>query len=197
MIFRYPEYRNQRRHGPEGYENYGSYRPWLRDEFDFRCVYCLKRESLGSLTGEFELDHFHPQWIRPDLSINYHNLVYACARCNAVKGIKSIPDPFRVLVSNRMIVRQDGIVVPNDLQASYLIDILDLNCPRLVDWRILWMRILELANQHDEHLRKKILGYPDRLEDLSKLKPPFNSLPDGIRQSCFARRQRGELQEAY
>ncbi len=44
MIFDYPEPRLERIHGPAGYSTYESFRPWLRDEFTFRCVYCLKRE---------------------------------------------------------------------------------------------------------------------------------------------------------
>ncbi len=42
--FTYPPPVTERRHGPGGYVDYGSYRPWLRDEFVFRCVYCLNRD---------------------------------------------------------------------------------------------------------------------------------------------------------
>ena len=59
-MFDYPESRSERIHGPAGYATYESFRPWLRDEFTFRCVYCLKRETWGQVTGEFELDHFQP-----------------------------------------------------------------------------------------------------------------------------------------
>ncbi len=85
VIFDYPESRSERIHGPAGYASYESYRPWLRDEFTFRCVYCLKRETWGQVTGEFELDHFQPQSLAPHLSLDYFNLVYACRRCNSVK----------------------------------------------------------------------------------------------------------------
>ena len=37
-IFEYTHTIHSRRHGPLGYLNYSSYRPWLRDEFQFRCV---------------------------------------------------------------------------------------------------------------------------------------------------------------
>ena len=43
-LFAYPRELHERRHGPLGYLDYGDYRPWLRDEFQFRCVYCLCRE---------------------------------------------------------------------------------------------------------------------------------------------------------
>ena len=52
MIFDYPDQRNEQRHGPSGYASYEPCRPWLRDEFDFRCVYCLKRETWGQVTGD-------------------------------------------------------------------------------------------------------------------------------------------------
>src|ERR1700682_3612702 len=42
--FAYPSEPHQRKHGPAGYTNYEEYKPWLRDEFTFRCVYCLERE---------------------------------------------------------------------------------------------------------------------------------------------------------
>jgi hypothetical protein len=44
MAFIYPHHPHVRRHSPRGYRDYRSYKPWLRDEFDFRCVYCLWRE---------------------------------------------------------------------------------------------------------------------------------------------------------
>lgn len=42
--FAYTSTPHQRRHGPSGYDSYEAYKPWLRDEFVFRCVYCLERE---------------------------------------------------------------------------------------------------------------------------------------------------------
>jgi hypothetical protein len=42
--FRYPAAPHARRHGPQGYADAESYRPWLRDEFAFRCIYSLFRE---------------------------------------------------------------------------------------------------------------------------------------------------------
>ena len=51
--FNYPETPHTRRHGPQGYAGYDSFRPWLRDEFSFCCVYCLVREQWGRVSGEF------------------------------------------------------------------------------------------------------------------------------------------------
>lgn len=50
MPFRFAAAPHVRKHGPGGYEMYQSYKDWLRDEFTFRCVYCLEREH-GIPTG--------------------------------------------------------------------------------------------------------------------------------------------------
>src|SRR5437899_27226 len=82
-----------RRHGPRGYTNYTSFRPWLRDEFAFRCVYCLLREQWGRTLGSFDLDHFLPTAHYPRRRGTYDNLLYCCARCNVAKADAVIPDP--------------------------------------------------------------------------------------------------------
>ena len=46
-------------------------------------------------------------------------------------------------------------------------------------------------------LYKELMGYPRRLPDLSTLRPRGNTRPEGIRQSYFERRKRGELPEVY
>ena len=91
--FRYRGQALIRRHGPAGYKDYRSYRPWLRDEFAFRCVYCLVREQWGRMTGEFDLDHFLPQVTHPAQAVEYDNLLYACGTCNLRKGAGLLPDP--------------------------------------------------------------------------------------------------------
>jgi hypothetical protein len=57
LIFDYSQPQEERRHGPANYAAYESYRPWLRDEFDFRCVYCLKRETWCEILGRFYRDN--------------------------------------------------------------------------------------------------------------------------------------------
>ena len=56
--FTYPVEPHLRRHGPQGYADVVSDRPWLRDEFAFRCVYCLLREQWGSCTALLTLSSF-------------------------------------------------------------------------------------------------------------------------------------------
>ncbi len=184
MIFDYPNPRSHRRHSPLGYLDYSSFRPWLRDEFAFRCVYCLKREAWGQVTGEFDLDHFQPQAIRPELTVQYENLVYACRRCNGVKASSTIDDPFTVLVEGRIRSLPDGTVLSRDHAAKRIELILDLNSPRMIEWRHLWTRIIALAKSNDSELFNLLTRVPIDLPDLSVLKPPGgNARPEGIAES--------------
>lgn len=80
--FAYPSSPHVRRHGPRGWKDYQRYRPWLRDEFAFRCVYCLEREIWRDMREAFHIDHLIPQQLQPDLKYDYNNLLYLCPACN-------------------------------------------------------------------------------------------------------------------
>lgn len=198
MIFDYPLPRNPRRHAPSGYASYDSYRPWLRDEFSFRCVYCLKREQWGQVTGEFDIDHFQPQRLRPELAVQYDNLVYACRRCNGVKQDEAVGDPFTSMTGSRIQTMPDGTIKGLDDDAIRLIDALDLNSPRIVEWRVTWLRIMELATERDPSLLKRLIGFPTDLPDLRRLRPPTgNARPAGIAESWAVRAEQGRLPDHY
>src|SRR6266568_2747876 len=97
MTLRYPQLPHERRHGPAGYAEFISFKPWLRDEFAFRCVYCLVRERWNpSGAAGFGIDHILSQSVRPDLIGVYTNVVYACLECNAWKRDVLLPDPCAV-----------------------------------------------------------------------------------------------------
>jgi len=193
MIFDYPEPQAQRRHGPAGYAAYESYRSWLRDEFAFRCVYCLIREIWGLVTFEFELDHFQPQSLQPGMKLDYGNLVYACRRCNGVKRDQIVADPFLLLRSPTVTTLSDGTLETGNSDVLRLIRQLDLNSPQLKSCRVMWLRIVALAKDRDRSLYSQLVGLPNDLPDLSRLRPPENTRREGIAQSWFARNQRGEL----
>ncbi|NQT15164.1 MAG: HNH endonuclease, partial [Planctomycetes bacterium] len=168
-----------------------------RDEFVFRCVYCLKRETWGQVTGEFDLDHFEPQSVNPGRQLDYLNLLYACRRCNAVKRDQTVADPFRLLHSERVATRPDGSLQTPDRETLRLVQQLDLNSPRLKKWRVMWMRIVTLAEQRDADLYLHLVGFPENLPDLSKLRPPHNRRKEGLGECSIARRRRGELPDVY
>jgi hypothetical protein len=196
--FIYPPVPHVRRHGPAGYADHASYRAWLRDEFSFRCVYCLLREQWCRLRGVFDVDHFLPVINRPDLAVDYDNLLYACTSCNLVKRDQIIPDPLLVLTSASVQVSEDGRLHTENPEAACLIDILGLNMDDAVEFRMTWIGIVVLAANGDPDLHRKLLGFPADLPDLRPLKPPGgNTRPEGVRASWHARRERGELLGSY
>jgi hypothetical protein len=196
--FKYPSTSHERRHGPAGYADYEGYRPWLRDEFAFRCVYCLTRETWGPFRNQFAIDHFLPVVTQPDGPASYANLLYSCVTCNGVKGVRAVPDPLATLLDGSVWVEPDGSLHAQTAEAAHLIELLDLNHPRKVEFRSLWIAVVNLSRREDPDLHRRITSYPDDLPDLSRLRPPAgNSRPDGIAKSHHARRGRGELPATY
>lgn len=195
--FEYPPIQLTRRHGPLGYRDYLSYRSWLRDEFAFRCVFCLRREQ-WDLSSRLQVDHFVPVTQSAELSLAYDNLLYACGRCNLAKASQAIVDPGQTLLKSTVTILPDGSLSPDDETAERLIEQLDLNRPEMTAFRLLWSEIIAMANQCRPELYCQLMGFPNDLPNLKKLKPPGgNSRPEGIEQSYFAKRERGELPKIY
>jgi hypothetical protein len=196
--FTYPARPHARRHGPRGYAGYESYRPWLRDEFTFRCVYCLVREQWGLVRGTFDIDHFLPVATHPRGERTYDNLLYCCATCNAAKGKRRLPDPCRTLLAAAAEVKEDGTIVGPTAEARRLIRVLGLDDPEYTEFRLLWLGIAALAERHDPVLYRTLMGFPADLPDLARLRPPGgNARPQGMQESYFTQRARGSLPETY
>jgi len=196
--FSYPLQPQVRRHGPQGYANAESFRPWLRDEFSFRCVYCLLRERWGHTKGVFNIDHFLPAACYPDEALTYHNLLYCCATCNAAKGERRLPSPERVLFSAYVQVEEDGRITAKTSEARRLIRVLGLDAPEFKEFRFTWLSIISLAKKFDAKLYRKLMGFPEKLPNLASLRPPRgNTRPDGVLHSYFAQRKQGSLPETY
>ncbi len=201
--FKYPAKPHRYRHGPNGYERYSSYRPWLRDEFDFRCVYCLFRERWCPIL-KLQIDHFIPQILDRSKTTSYSNLIYACPTCNTLKSSHRLPSPLKALTSKAISVNEDGTIQATTTEARRIVRILGLDSPEFNEWRRLIIDIVamaaKVANRSKSPQRKlyrELLGYPTDLPDLSKLDPPKNTRPAGVHESTFARRQRSELPEVY
>jgi hypothetical protein len=177
--------------------DYRSYRPWLRDEFSFRCVYCLIREQWGRVTGEFDIDHFVPHSADPMIAPEYDCLLFACHTCNLRKGGHRVPDPSLVLTCETVCAAPDGKLLGRTPEAERLIRILCLNSRLMVRWRRMWIRIVMLAARHEPETFVELMRYPDDLPDLSASRVPTNTRPDGIQASHYARRNRGELAKVY
>ncbi len=196
--FVYPPTPHVRRHGPQGYAAYLRYQPWLRDEFTFRCVYCLRREQWGRVAGEWQIDHFLPVAHRPDLELHYDNLLWVCPSCNVLKGARTLPDPCQVLTADTVTVDEDGTIRGHTREARRLIRILGLDERPATEYRLLWNSIITLARRFAPDLLERIMGFPNDLPNLRSLKPPGgNTRPAGIEESWHAQRQRGQLPPTY
>ena len=123
--FAYPPTPHHRRHGPSGYELYGGYKPWLRDEFVFRCVYCLEREMwYPDRASSFSVDHVIPQSEAPSLVCEYTNLVYACTRCNSARREVRVLNPDEVAFGTHLQLGEQGLLEPLTADGQDLMDYL-------------------------------------------------------------------------
>src|SRR5580692_7387261 len=147
-VFNYPAKPHVRRHGPHGYAAVESFRPWLRDEFHFCCVYCRYREMWSRLKGAFAIDHFLPMSLNPQLELVYDNLLYACVACNLGKAGQLLPDPTQTLLESRVVVHADGHMEGLTRETRKIIGKLGLNDPHEAETRVMWMGIIALAEQN-------------------------------------------------
>jgi hypothetical protein len=194
--FDYPPAPMVRRHQPRGYTSAASFRPWLRDDFAFRCVFCGLRETWQP--GDLDVEHFEPAGRVPARALDYQNLLYACRTCNGKKGGRAVPDPTVELLRGVVTMDENGLLVATSPQARELILVLGLNTRRQRTYRRIVAEVLQMAEQNDPALYRQLMGYPDELPDLSRLRPPGgNGKPEGVAASHFARRERGELPESY
>jgi len=197
--YAYPTAPHVRRHGPGGWTDYQKYRPWLRDEFAFRCVYCLDREVWRDMRERLHIDHFQPQALRPGLKCEYTNLLYLCPACNGLKRDSILPDPCKVALGDCLHVHPDGRIEASSAEGERLVDVLALDEPTTRRRRRLILgAILSLA-ETNWPVFVEWMGYPEDLPDLSdkKCTPPSNSKPEGVAGSHYERKHNGALPEVY
>ncbi|MCL4206017.1 MAG: hypothetical protein KJ000_26330 [Pirellulaceae bacterium] len=202
--FPYAKSVHDRRHGPRGYAEPARYKPWLRDEYQFRCVYCLCRERWCP-DGEdsFSVEHFRPQSVSPNESCDYDNLMYTCCRCNAAKrDLTGLLNPAEIPLADHVEILEDGTIRGLTEDGWHLIRVCQLDRPNLTEFRrgiFDILRGLELLGEIARgNLLRRYFGFPSNLPHLAALRPPGgNSRPDGIRNSFYERRSRGDLLDVY
>jgi len=195
--FEYPRSPHIRQHGPDGFATHESYRPWLRDEFCFRCVLCLHREKWPT-TSAFEVDHLVPVSERPDLRCRYTNLLYVCRRCNNLKSDLRIPDPCSIAYGSCLRVNEDGSIDALNKEGRTLVLVLRLDrADRVQQRRLIIETLIDAQKSANVRLLREWLGFPEDLDDLRKSRPPANDRLEGIEESWFSRRERGALPEIY
>jgi len=203
-LFVYPHAVHKRRHGPLGYLDFRDYKPWLRDEFRFSCVYCLCRERWypdGDVA--FSVFHVQPQSLAPHLAFSYDNLVYACCHCNSAKrNLADIADPCSEPYGEHLEVLEDGTIRGLTILGRDLIQICRLDRPGLTEFRRRMLTLSRLLLRRPVAdglaLRQKYFGFPDNVPRLAALRPPGgNTRPAGVSVSYFELRRAGALPEFF
>jgi hypothetical protein len=195
--FAYPTSPHTRRHGPDGYKTYEPFRDWLRDEFMFRCVYCLHREQWYSRSGTFSIEHFIPVSIDPSVEREYSNLLYACVTCNnAKRAILDVPNPCLVAFGDCLRVTRSGEIEPLNSDGEKLVAVLLLNSDSNLVQRSRWIRTLTALKASHPDLFNEYMGFPEDLPDL-RTRRTKNTKPDGALNCYFAQRERGKLPATY
>ena len=165
--FAYPLTPHTPTHAPAGYADSTSYKPWLRDDFAFRCAYCLTRERWNaSPTGHasFGADHVEAQSVAPNLITQYYNLMYACNPCNSAKRNQRIGiDPRTDAMARLLSVDAEGIVHALALHAKLMIEVFDLNEPGRISLRLEKLVILRSKKTHPDdddidHIIRRTFG---------------------------------------
>jgi hypothetical protein len=199
-VFVYPLEPHRRKHGPTGYTNYESYRDWLRDEFSYRCVFSLFRETWPQT--RFHIDHLIPQKERPDLVCDYDNLILLEGRLNLVKGKRRVPDPCKVALGKCLLVYTSGErmgcieACDGSKVGEQLIRVLRLDSEDATSTRRLWLELLRAAAQVNERLFRELMGYPKNLPNLRGAKVR-NKRGSGLDQSAKYLSDIGALPEWY
>ncbi len=122
------------------------FRAAIRQDFRSTCAYCLIEEKWAAGIENFEIDHFRPRSLFPELALNFYNLYWACHPCNKLKGAKWPSETVRKIgigfvdlcLSNfgeHFLERPNGEWVGKTLSANYTIDALRLNRSHLVQLR--------------------------------------------------------------
>ncbi|HMN14831.1 MAG TPA: HNH endonuclease [Bellilinea sp.] len=134
-LCRRPHYSNQSR--------YRKYRDEIRQDCQFRCVYCDIHETEAGGAESMTLDHFRPKKMYPKLEHEPTNLMWACAPCNQLKGndwpAYGLPgnptingkagyvNPFNSDRNDYFKINGDGSLEPLKTPAEYMIYNLALN----------------------------------------------------------------------
>lgn len=86
------------------YEDYHSYKEYLKADFHSRCAYCNLLDT--QITTSYEIDHFVPKDIFkddwPELEKTYGNLVYSCKKCNGAKSNQYKGDIGKRIIENEL-----------------------------------------------------------------------------------------------
>lgn len=151
--FIYPKSRYIRRLTPRNYTAYTSYKPFLRDEFERKCVYCRMPDTMRG-QDNFGTDHYRPKKRFPHLATTYSNLFYCCNACNSRKGnywpaaqdasSRFVPNPCDHEMFSHLRFKLATVEV-RTAAGTFTQELLDLNDPETVNYREFVLEAIDLC----------------------------------------------------
>jgi hypothetical protein len=164
----------------------------------------MKQIRYPNRSASFSVDHLEPKSVNPARTQDYENLVYACTRCNALRGTKlGFLDPTLASMADHLYVHDDGTIEGLSPAGRKMVELLDLaEGPALQVRKEMFLLLRAKRDRPNDPVIHQLylsrFGFPSDLEDLSKLEPPGNnSRPQGIEASHFALKSRGDLPDVY
>ena len=117
------------------YANYGSFKSYLRNDFNQRCGYCDDNDFYSGGSRGYHIDHFKPHSKFPLLKQTYSNLVYSCPYCNGAKSNKwktlnGFIDPCELEYDNHLERDKKGKIKFKTVQGKYIFQNLNLGLKR-------------------------------------------------------------------
>jgi len=115
----------------------------------------------------------------------------------------SLPiDPSRESLGAHLRITREGVAEPLTAEGAQFIAICHHNRPAMIDFRRRLIGLIEtLAGSETPQAKvalQELLAFPYDLPDLATKRPSGgNARPSGIAESCFERRQSGELPDVY
>ncbi len=149
---------------PGPFKGYSEYKPFLREEFEKKCVYCRMPDTMKDLEM-YGVDHYRPKSLFPELLTTYSNLFYCCNPCNRRKReywptrgkLKThfIPNP----CDHEMFahLRFSGEKVQaRTVAGAVAYDLLDLDDPEVVEYRRFILDALQRYEQQRQDAREML-----------------------------------------
>jgi hypothetical protein len=178
-----------RRQEPPQFSDPRQYKWYLRLDFGYRCAYCTIHEAESGGHENFEVDHFRPEWLFPDLRTDYRNLYYADRPCNKYKrGFWPSPaeerrgerfvDPCRENLEDHWEEGPNGELIERTPAGGYTIRHIHLNRPQLLSLR-------RARRQAEDDFREEMSSLEAQLQKLSACLAVEN-LDDESRQELDA-----------
>lgn len=139
--------------------DYHHYKPELATDFNHRCGYTDCSDVWFGGQRTFQIDHFKPKSVHPELENEYSNLVYCCSYVNRAKWDDDSPnylDPCDVDYNAHFERNENGFISGVSNEAKYMVDHLHLNLRR---YAIIWTldQLVPRIDKLDAIIRK----YPE------------------------------------